>query len=75
MKMCKLHGCPDFRLIGVVFLQVTCQRTVVATAVWAVLSPANGGTAGAANVDVNVIVDVGGWRCQGTDCRRGPDLG
>lgn len=43
----------------------------MASAVWAVLPPAHCGTAGAANVYVNVVVDVGGRGCQGADCGLG----
>lgn len=67
VEVCQLHSCPDLRLVGVVLLQVPRQRAIVAPAVWAVLPPAHRGAAGAANVYVNVIVDVGGGGCQGAD--------
>lgn len=71
----QLHGCPHLRLVGVVLLQVASEGAVVAAAVRAVLPPAHGGTPGAADVDVDVVVDVGGWRRKrtwrlGSGCRR-----
>lgn len=65
MQVCQLHGCSDLWLIGVVLLQVARQRAIVAAAVRAVLPSAHRGVAGAANVNVNVVVDVGG---RGTGC-------
>ena len=67
MEVCQLHGRSDLRLVGMVFLQVACQGAIVAATVWAVLPPAHRGSAGAANIYVDVIVDVGGRGCQGTD--------
>lgn len=58
----QLQGRAHLRLVGVVLLQVAGQRAVVAAAVRAVLSPAQRGAAGAADVDVDVVVDVGRWR-------------
>lgn len=71
MEVCKLHGCPDLRLVGVMFLQVPGQRAIVAATVRAVLPPAHCGTTGAADVYVNVIVDVGGGGSYGAYCRLG----
>lgn len=67
MEVCQLHGSSDLWLVGVVLLQMACQRPIVAATVWAVLSPAHCGPTGTANVYVDIIVDVGSWGCQGTD--------
>lgn len=64
----QLQGRAHLRLVGVVLLQVASQRAVVAAAVRAVLPPAQRGAAGAADVDVDVVVDVGGWRS--SECAR-----
>lgn len=58
----QLQGGAHLWLVGVVLFQVAGQGSVVAAAVWAVLPPAQRGAAGAADVDVDVVVDVGGWR-------------
>lgn len=71
MEVCQLHGCSDLGLVGVVLLQVARQGAIVAATVRAVLPPAHRGAAGAADVYVDVIVDVGSWGCQGADCGLG----
>lgn len=66
MHVCQLHGSSDLRLVGVMLLQVASQRSVVAAAIRAVLPPAHCVATGTADVNVNVVVDVGGWGGQGT---------
>lgn len=68
MQVSQLHGRSHLWLVGMVLLQVARQRAIVAATVGAVLPPAHCGTAGAANVNVNIVVDVGGRRSQGTRC-------
>lgn len=61
VQVCQLHGRSDIWLVAVVFLQVACQRAVVAATVRAMLPPVHSGAAGAADVYVDVIVYVGCW--------------
>lgn len=75
VEVSQLHGCSDFRLVGVVLLQVACQGSVVPAAVRAVLPPAHRGTTRTADVYVDVIVYVSSWGCQRTDCGLGSRWG
>lgn len=62
----QLHSSSDLWLVGVVFLQVASQRAVVAPTVRTVLPPAHLRGPGASDVDVDVVVDVGGRGHQST---------